>query len=89
LPTNRASSRAVHTARSAHHAGGRRGKERGAERSSDWRRGARRAPPTRTYDDQSKRAVETLSASAFRFTWLALGAVEHERLVVTHREASG
>src|SRR6478736_6331697 len=32
----------------AHQAGGRRGKERAArhERSSDWRRGARSAPPT-------------------------------------------
>src|SRR5262249_35794105 len=28
------------------HAGGRRGKERAAKRSSDWRRGGRQAPPT-------------------------------------------
>jgi hypothetical protein len=33
--------------RSPHHAGGRRGKERGAQRSSDWRRGVRSTPPTK------------------------------------------
>src|SRR5207248_1971282 len=39
--------RDVSIGRSPFHAGGRRGKERAAQRSSDWRRGARRAPPTR------------------------------------------
>src|SRR6266851_108888 len=47
-PPNRSLGRS-HLAK-PHHAGGRRGKECAAryERSNDWRRGARRAPPTRT-----------------------------------------
>ena len=68
--------RAYHVvARSAHHAGGRRGSERAAKRSSERRRGARRAPPTHNCDYQPKRGTCTINASAFRFTWLDLGAI--------------
>src|SRR5712691_3767299 len=54
--------------------------ERACERSSDWRRGARRAPPTRTSDHQPMHASFATSASAFRFTC-------HENELVVRRSS--